>query len=297
MKIVLKGDGVHAAHCNQYRHVPGCRHAGEVPRYKAESSGAEARRLATESLRAVVGKKLRNLSFGIEATISGNSLKKIVSGNALGTSFRSLVDTGFCDKDTAFRIHMVAVANLPELFAKAPNKEEQEVYHERANRKTATHLYSPFNVEGRDRPFIADISVIGYKGVGDKRVYSIGVKVWPPLPTSGASQVKLRGQSEGGDHRSHADIKARIYSDVKPKGELKEQSRGCRDQGSGLDTGNPSGADPRDIFRIAKKAYSVKPKNRPGSDGAHPSQENFFISRKRDKQRDCEDEVFSIPPS
>lgn len=39
---------------------------------------------------------------------------------------------------------------------------------------------------------------------------------------------------------------------------LKEKSRGCRIQGSGLDTGTPSGADPRDVFRIAKKAYAVK---------------------------------------
>ena len=149
--VKRKKDGVQAANpygCNQYGHKPGCPHGGGVPGYKVEVSGAEARRLATEALREVVGKKLRNSRFGIEAMISGNSLKKIVSGNALGTSFRNLVDAGFCDKDTAFRIHMVAVANLPELFANAPNKEEQEVYHEQASRETATHLYSPFNVEG-----------------------------------------------------------------------------------------------------------------------------------------------------
>lgn len=217
--------------CNQHGHKPGCPHAGGVPGYKAEGSGAEARRLATAALRSVVGKKLRNLRFGIEATISGNSLKKIVSGNALGTSFRNLVDVGFCDKDTAFRIHMVAVANLPELFANAPTKEDQAVYHEHASRETATHLYSPFNVEGYDRPFIADISVIGYKGVGDKRVYSIGVRVWPPLPTSGASQEKLRVQSEGGDHRSHVDIKTQRTEPVKPQSIHAANPYGCNGAG------------------------------------------------------------------
>ena len=37
--------------------------------------------------------------------------------------------------------------------------------------------------------------------------------------------------------------------------DLKEKSRSCYSQGSGLGTGNPSGTDLRDVFRVAKKHF------------------------------------------
>lgn len=63
--------------------------------------------------------------------------------------------------------------------------------------------------------------------------------------------------------RSSQGQQARFYlHGVVLADELKEKSRGCRDQGSGLDTGTPSGADPRDVFRIAKKASGVNQKKK-----------------------------------
>ncbi len=42
---------------------------------------------------------------------------------------------------------------------------------------------------------------------------------------------------------------------------IKKQSRESLFRGSGLDTGKPYGANTRDVFRIAKKAFAVKEKN------------------------------------
>lgn len=199
--------------CNQYRHETGC-HRGSVkltpeitkhltqsgytqeeinklgnnlPACKALPAGEE-RKAAENNLKKMAGKIQTNKASGIQAYVSTDSAGKIVSGNALGESFRNLVDSGFCDKDTAYKIHMSAAANIDTLFSSAPKINHQKVYHYEESRNAATHLYCPFQVDGVDKPVTADISVISFKGDNNQRIYSIGLRVQPPLPSSGISQ-------------------------------------------------------------------------------------------------------------
>lgn len=159
----------------------------KLPACDSLTPGRE-RKEAEEKLESISGVIQTNTASGIKGTVSKDSVGKIVSRNALGESFRNLVDSGFCDKDTAFRIHMSAASNIDNLFTAAPKIEPQTVYHFEESRKAATHLYCPFHVPGIQSPLTADISVILFKGDANQRIYSLGLRVKPPLPTSGISQ-------------------------------------------------------------------------------------------------------------
>lgn len=159
----------------------------KLPACDALTPGKE-RKEAEEKLESMSGVIQTNAASGIKGTVSKDSVGKIVSRNALGESFRNLVDSGFCDKDTAFRIHMSAASNIDNLFTAAPKIEHQTVYHYEESREAATHLYCPFHVPGISAPLTADISVILFKGDSNQRIYSLGLRVKPPLPTSGISQ-------------------------------------------------------------------------------------------------------------
>lgn len=173
---------VMGAHCNGSGHVPGCPNGagGEgVPKYELLSKEA-ARKEAEEALMKIAGKPITNNETGITANVSGDSLKKIVSGNALGTTFRNLVDTGYCDKDTAYRIHMTAAAHIGELFETARSVEKEEVYHEVTSREEARHALSSFHVQGMSGTLDADISIIKYFTDDGRRIYSLGIEIRRP---------------------------------------------------------------------------------------------------------------------
>ncbi len=159
----------------------------KLPACDALTPGKE-RKEATSALFSLVNKELSNPYAKISAQITGESTGKIISGNALGESFRNLVDSGLCDKDTAFRAHMAAAARIDDLFVNAPKHEWQELYHEQENRIDAIHLYSPFKVDGISTPLTADISVITFSGMQGRTLYSIGLRVKPPLPDRGIRQ-------------------------------------------------------------------------------------------------------------
>lgn len=159
----------------------------KLPACEALTPGRE-RKEATSALFSLVNKELSNPYAKISAQITGESTGKIISGNALGESYRNLVDSELCDKDTAFRAHMAAAARIDDLFVNAPKHEWQELYHEQGNRIDAIHLYSPFKVDGISTPLTADISVITFAGMQGRTLYSIGLRVKPPLPDRGIRQ-------------------------------------------------------------------------------------------------------------
>lgn len=156
----------------------------KLPGCTALTPGKE-RKEADAALQTMVNQVFSNSHSGITAKITGESTGKIISGNALGESFRNLVDSGVCDKDTAFRAHMAAAARLDDLFVNAPKQERQELYHEQSKRIDAVHLYSPFMVDGINKPLTADISLIAFRGGDGRTLYSLGLRVKPPLPDSG----------------------------------------------------------------------------------------------------------------
>lgn len=150
----------------------------------------ECKKDAMDSLKKIANTPLVNKNFTepIEVSVTGGSAGKIVSGNAVGQTFVGLVDSGVCDKDTAYRAHMTAAANIDTLFQNAPRMELQDLYHMQDTRDEAIHFYSPFTVEGVEKPLTADISIMKFKGRNNRTAYSLGLRVQPPLPSSGGHQ-------------------------------------------------------------------------------------------------------------
>lgn len=147
------------------------------PQYELLPKGKEGRQAAEQALSKVVEKPLKNDLSGLEAEISGESAGKIVSGNSLGVTFRNLVDTGVCDKDTAYQIHMTAAAHIEELYQKAYSVKEETVYHDQHKKEAAWHALSTFRVPGIPDALDADISVIKYLTDDNKRIYALGVEI------------------------------------------------------------------------------------------------------------------------
>lgn len=188
---------VMAEHCNGSGHVPGCpkinesshnTHDKDFPKENNNPKIAKIDLLSLDSAYDAAFQKLKdiaNIDFvnkatGLTANVSSSSAKKIVSGNAVGTTLRNLKDTGYCDKDTAYQIHMSAAARISELFINAEIVEQEALYHEADNRDGAWHAYSKFRVPGREGDFVADISIIKFKGDNGKRLYSLGLEIERP---------------------------------------------------------------------------------------------------------------------
>ena len=161
----------------------------EIPNWGLLPQG-ECKKDAMDSLKKIANTPLVNKNFTepIEVSVTGGSAGKIVSGNAVGQTFVGLVDSGVCDKDTAYRAHMTAAANIDTLFQNAPRMELQDLYHMQDTRDEAIHFYSPFTVEGVEKPLTADISIMKFKGRNNRTAYSLGLRVQPPLPSSGGHQ-------------------------------------------------------------------------------------------------------------
>ncbi len=161
----------------------------EIPNWGLLPAG-ECKKDAMDSLKKIANTPLVNKNFTepIEVSVTGGSAGKIVSGNAVGQTFVGLVDSGVCDKDTAYRAHMTAAANIDTLFQNAPRMELQDLYHMQDTRDEAIHFYSPFTVEGVEKPLTADISIMKFKGRNNRTAYSLGLRVQPPLPSSGGHQ-------------------------------------------------------------------------------------------------------------
>lgn len=161
----------------------------EIPNWGLLPQG-ECKKDAMDSLKKIANTPLVNKNFTepIEVSVTGGSAGKIVSSNAVGQTFVGLVDSGVCDKDTAYRAHMTAAANIDTLFQNAPRMELQDLYHMQDTRDEAIHFYSPFTVEGVEKPLTADISIMKFKGRNSRTAYSLGLRVQPPLPSSGGHQ-------------------------------------------------------------------------------------------------------------
>ncbi len=161
----------------------------EIPNWDLLPQG-ECKKDAVDSLQKIANTPLVNKNFTepIEVSVTGGSAGKIVSGNAVGQTFVGLVDSGVCDKDTAYRAHMTAAANIDTLFQNAPRMQLQDLYHMQDTRDEEIHFYSPFTVEGVEKPLTADISIMKFKGRDNRTAYSLGLRVQPPLPSSGGHQ-------------------------------------------------------------------------------------------------------------
>ena len=83
---------------------------------------------------------------------------------------------------------MTAAANIDTLFQNAPRMELQDLNHMQNTRDEAILFYSPFTVEEVEKPMRTDISIMKFKGRDNRTAYSLGLRVQPPLPSSGGHQ-------------------------------------------------------------------------------------------------------------
>ena len=121
----------------------------EVPRRAASYS--EARQL----LKAETGKPFTNAKSGIKASLSGNSINKILSGKAVA-------------KSVGVKQHLAAAANIVSLFEGGELRATEE-----GNRKgveAAKRIFARFDLDGES--LVAKITVLEH-GNGDNRIYSV----------------------------------------------------------------------------------------------------------------------------
>jgi hypothetical protein len=123
-------------------------------------TAAQTREEARNSLKNCIGKPLKSRS-GIEATISKNSIEKILSGKATDKSFNP-------------KAHFLAAANLEKLFVNAlePFKFPLNPDKRNENYQEVRRLYAPMAFEGRIIPVKFTIMVMRNEKEG-KRVYSL----------------------------------------------------------------------------------------------------------------------------
>jgi hypothetical protein len=121
---------------------------------------AQTRDEARNILKNLIGKPLKSRA-GIEATISNNSIEKILSGKASDKSYNA-------------KAHFLAVANLEKLFSNAiePFKFPLNPDKRNENYKEVRRMYAPMAFEGRIIPVKFTVMVM-MNEIEGKRIYSL----------------------------------------------------------------------------------------------------------------------------
>lgn len=121
----------------------------EIP--KAATSYKEAR----DILRRETGKRFTNVKSGLSASLSGNSINKILSGKAVA-------------KSVGIKQHLAAAANIVELFEGGELRATEE--GNRKGVKAAKRVFARFDLEGEK--LVAKITVLEHER-NDHRIYSV----------------------------------------------------------------------------------------------------------------------------
>ena len=118
---------------------------------KAATSYKEAR----DILRRETGKRFTNVKSGLSASLSGNSINKILSGKAVA-------------KSVGIKQHLAAAANIVELFEGGELRATEE--GNRKGVKAAKRVFARFDLEGEK--LVAKITVLEHER-NDHRIYSV----------------------------------------------------------------------------------------------------------------------------
>ncbi len=153
-------------------------------------------------LKELTGRKFYNKSADMQATISGESAKKIA--RAESETITNLMRLGYTEAEASY-IHRAAATKIGELYEQSVLFFEEEVYHKDDDRKAAWHFFEPVTVElnGRDEAFLTNISVIDFTR-GGERLFSLELTIENPIsnaedmaaPASGRQAQHPNGVSD-----------------------------------------------------------------------------------------------------
>lgn len=130
-------------------------------------------------LKKLVGKRFYNAAARMQATISGDSAKKIARAEL--ETITNLTRLGYTEAEASY-IHRAAATKIGELYEQAGLFFEEDVYHKADDRKSAWHFFEPVTVDlnGRDESFLTNISVIDFIH-GGERLFSLELTIENPI--------------------------------------------------------------------------------------------------------------------
>ena len=153
-------------------------------------------------LKELTGRKFYNKAAGMQATISGESAKKIARAEV--ETIINLTRLGYTEDEASY-IHRAAASKIGELYEQAVLFFEEEVYHKTDDRKAAWHFFEPVTVDLGDRneAFLTNISVIDFTH-GGERLFSLELTIENPIshaegrtaPASGRPAQHTNGVSD-----------------------------------------------------------------------------------------------------
>lgn len=130
-------------------------------------------------LKALTGRRFYNKSAKLQASISGESAKKIARAEM--ETIENLTRLGYTESDASY-IHRAAAAKIGELYEQSDLFMEEEVYHKGDDRKAVWHFFEPVtvNLDGKDASFLTNISVIDFIH-GGERLFSLELTIENPI--------------------------------------------------------------------------------------------------------------------
>lgn len=169
---------VMGAHCNGSGHVPGCPN-GDLPRFNPCGTVDEAKKKAADALARLrkERKTLTNGKTGQCVKVSKGLKGEIFDTHNIHKTQENLGRDGI-SPEQAYIIHLEAAANIGELFEKADVCEERKVHNRADNDKkkeAAWHYFSDFTVDGHEKPFTADITVLKFFGADGEEIYAMSL--------------------------------------------------------------------------------------------------------------------------
>ncbi len=143
-------------------------------------------------LKELTGRKFYNKSADMQATISGESAKKIA--RAESETITNLTRLGYTEAEASY-IHRAAATKIGELYEQSVLFFEEDVYHKADDRKAAWHFFEPVTVDldGREESFLTNISVIDFTR-GGERLFSLELTIENPISNAEGMAAPASGR-------------------------------------------------------------------------------------------------------
>ena len=178
-------------------------------------------------LKELTGRKFYNKSADMQATISGESAKKIA--RAESETITNLTRLGYTEAEASY-IHRAAAMKIGELYEQSVLFFEEEVYHKADDRKAAWHFFEPVTVDldGRDEAFLTNISVIDFTR-GGERLFSLELTIENPI--SNAEGMAAPASGRQAQHPNEvSDVRVAAFESFVKK-EKNQIERNAREKG------------------------------------------------------------------